>query len=402
MYSQLFSTYNLYSCTTQSERRNGRLNKEEFAKEVNLIIGNDINEGKYHFKIKKCWDLFLNNHPKDSMESRCQDLVLRKLYNNIKRIYGIEQSNRNQIIKQMTSLLREEACKWVVRLDIRHFYESIERERLINRFVEDGRLNYQSIYLLKNLFSNSSISKTKGLPRGLNISSVMSELYMKYFDLEIRRMDGVFYYARFVDDIIIFCSSSNSQENVWAKVPELLDKLGLQLNESKSYKDDNNQKDQKNQKVLNLTYLGYTFILKKKNDLEIAIADKKVNVIKTRITKSFVRFAKDGNFIKLKNRIKFLTGNITINNPSTLLPIRIGIYFNYNMISSRTSLYELDKYYQKLLHCRTGRLGLKLKKNFNVNQIEELSKYSFVFGFDKHVRHYFTSTTIADITNCWR
>ena len=78
MYSQLFSTYNLYSCTTQSERRNDRLNKEEFAKKVNLIIGNDINEGKYHFKIKKCWDLFLNNHPKDSTESLCQNLVFVK------------------------------------------------------------------------------------------------------------------------------------------------------------------------------------------------------------------------------------------------------------------------------------------------------------------------------------
>ena len=396
MYSLLFSPHNLYSCTTQSERRNGRLKKEDFIKKVNSIVGDKINEGTYYFAIKKCWDLFLNNYPKDSEESLCQDLILRKLYNNIKRIYGIRQSNRNQIVKQMVSLLKEKPSKWVIRLDIRNFYETIEREKLMSRFVEDGRLNYQSIYLLKNLFSNSSISKIKGLPRGLNISSVMSELYMKYFDLEIRRMDGVFYYARFVDDIIIFCSSSNSQKNVWTKVPELLDKLRLQLNESKSYKGDNDQED------LNLTYLGYTFILKKNNDLEIAIADKKINVIKTRITKSFVRFAKDGNFIKLKNRIKFLTGNITINNPSTLLPIRIGIYFNYSMITSRASLYELDKYYQKLLHCRTGRLGLKLKKKFNVNQVEELSKYSFVFGFEKHVRHYFTSATIADITNCWR
>ena len=113
------------------------------------IIGENINEGSYNFNIKQRWDLFLNSHSKGSMESLCQDLVLRKLYNNIKRIYGIEQSNRNQIVKQMVSLLTDEACKWVVRLDIRHFYESIERERLIIRFVEDGRLNYQSIYLLK-------------------------------------------------------------------------------------------------------------------------------------------------------------------------------------------------------------------------------------------------------------
>lgn len=224
----------------------------------------------------------------------------------------------------------------------------------------------------------------------------MSELYMKYFDLEIRRMEGVFYYARFVDDIIIFCSSKISQENIWIKIPKLLSNIGLQLNESKSYKWDNQQK------ILNLTYLGYTFFPKEKNIIEITIADKKVNIIKTRITKSFVRFAKDGDFGKLKNRIKFLTGNFTIYNPSTLLPIRIGIYFNYNMITSKTSLYELDKYYQRLLHCRTGRLGTRLRIQMTVIQQKELSKYSFVFGFERHVRHYFISAMIADITNCWR
>ena len=107
MYSLLFSPHNLYSCTTQSERRNGRLKKEDFVKKVNSIVGDKINEGTYYFAIKKCWDLFLNNHPKDSEESLCQDLILRKLYNNIKRIYGIRQSNRNQIVKQMVSLLKE-------------------------------------------------------------------------------------------------------------------------------------------------------------------------------------------------------------------------------------------------------------------------------------------------------
>lgn len=396
MYSQLFSPYNLYSCTTQSERRNSRLNKDDFAEKVDLLLGNSINDGTYQFAIKAWWDLFLNNHPKGSLDSLCQNLILRKLYKNIKRIYGIGQSNRNLIVKQMVSLLIDGSHKWIIRLDIRNFYESIERSLLMERFQEDGRLNYQSISLLKNLFANPSISEKKGLPRGLSISSVMSELYMKYFDLEVRRMEGVFYYARFVDDIIIFCSSKISQENIWVKIPKLLSNIGLQLNESKSYKWDNQQK------ILNLTYLGYTFFPKEKNIIEITIADKKVNIIKTRITKSFVRFAKDGDFDKLKNRIKFFTGNFTIYNPSTLLPIRIGIYFNYNMITSKTSLYELDKYYQRLLHCRTGRLGTRLRIQMTVIQQKELSKYSFVFGFERHVRHYFTSAMIADITNCWR
>jgi len=396
MYSQSFSPYNLYSCANQSERRNSGLSKDDFVQKVKSCVGNSIDEGTYQFKIRMFGDLYLNDYPKSSIDFLCQDLVLRKLYSNIKRIYGVEQSNRNQIVKQMFSLLKEESSKWVVRLDIRHFYESIDRSRLVERFIEDGRLNYQSISLLRNLFAHPIIAAEDGLPRGLSISSVMSELYMKYFDLDIRRMEGVFYYARFVDDIIVFCNSQKAQENVWAKIPMMLKNIGLQLNESKSYK----WSDQQN--AIRLIYLGYIFIPKEKNDFEVAIADKKVNVIKTRITKSFVRFAKDGDFEMLKNRIKFLTGNITLPSPSTLLPIKVGIYFNYKFATDKTALKELDKYFQKLLHCKTGRLGSRLAVQMTAIQREELTKYSFVFGFENHVNHFFTSAKLADITDCWR
>lgn len=98
---------------------------------------------------------------KGSMEYLCQDLIFRKLYNNIKRIYGVEQANRNQIVKQIVSLLKEESPKWVVRLDVRHFFESINRTLLMERFQEDGRLNYQAICLLKNLFAHPTINPEK-------------------------------------------------------------------------------------------------------------------------------------------------------------------------------------------------------------------------------------------------
>ena len=265
----------------------------------------------------------------------------------------------------------------------------------MERFQEDGRLNYQSICLLKNLFTHPTINPEKGLPRGLSISSVMSELYMKYFDLEIRRMDGVFYYARFVDDIIIFCSNMKAQSNLWAKMPDMLSNIGLQLNPNKSYKWNSKQQAEK------LTYLGYTFLPNGEADVEVSIAERKVNMIKTRITKSFVRFAKDGDFAMLKNRIKFLTGNYTLYNPSTLLPIKVGIYFNYNMLTDKAVLYALDKYYQNLLHCRSGRLGSHLAARMSVAQRSNLAKYSFVFGFEHHVNHFFTSAMLADITDCW-
>ena len=155
------------------------------------------------------------------------------------------------------------------------------------------------------------------------------------------------------------------------------------------------------QQAEKLTYLGYTFLPNGEADVEVSIAERKVNMIKTRITKSFVRFAKDGDFAMLKNRIKFLTGNYTLYNPSTLLPIKVGIYFNYNMLTDKAVLYALDKYYQNLLHCRSGRLGSHLAARMSVAQRSNLAKYSFVFGFEHHVNHFFTSAMLADITDCW-
>lgn len=395
-YSQAFSPDNLYSIITATERKNIGQKTDELLQNVRLCIGDKVDDGSFQFQIRTSDGLYFNNNLKSSMEYLCQDLVLRKLYNNIKRIYGIKQADRNQIVKQMVSLLKEESPQWVVRLDIYHFYESINRNRLIERFVEDGRLNYQSISLLKNLFLHPAIASKSGLPRGLCISSVMSEIYMKYFDYEIRRMDGVFFYARFVDDIIVFCSNETAQKKVWANVPNMLSKIDLKMNPNKSYIWNNMQQDK------TLIYLGYSFSSNGKNGLQISIAENKVNALKTRITKSFVRYAKDGDFYKLKNRIKFLTGNFTLYNPSTLLPIKVGIYFNYNMVTDNTVLYVLDKYYQRLLHCKTGSLGAKLDARMSAIQRADLSKYSFVFGFEHHVNHYFTSVMLADITSCWR
>lgn len=85
------------------------------------------------------------------------------------------------------------------------------------------------------LFNNPIIALSTGLPRGLGISAVLSELYMKYFDLSIRRVGGVYYYARFVDDIIVFCSDQHSANVVMETAKSELSKLGLTLNGKKSY-----------------------------------------------------------------------------------------------------------------------------------------------------------------------
>ena len=393
MYSQSFSPQHLYSCTTQAERRNSGLSKEELIHRVDLCVNDSIDKGTFHFRIRTLDDLYLNGQRKGSIEYLCQDLVLRKLFKNIKRIYAVQQADRNTIVKQMKLLLTENVEMRIVRLDVRHFYESIDRQRILAKLIDDARLSYHSLMLLQSLFNDPTIAAGTGLPRGLSISAVLSELYMKYFDLDFKKIEGIYYYARFVDDIIVFCSSEASKEIAWKYAGEELAKIGLQLNEEKSYSLDPNKFGAK------FTYLGYTF-KKTGKRLNVTIAPKKLKVIKTRLTKTFVRYSKDHDYDLLKLRIKFLTGNFTLYNPHTLLPIKVGIFFNYKMANDVSALKDLDIYYQRLLHCRNGRLGgaIALTKP----HVKELEKYSFDFGYYHHVNHHFTTDQMAKIANCWR
>lgn len=393
MYSQSFTPIELYRCTTQAERRNLGMTKEQLIEAIGCELKDSIAKGTYRFQFKKNRELFLNGQVKGGMAYLCQDLVMRKLHRNIKRIYSVQQADRNTIVKQMKVLLDEDVDMRIVRLDVHHFYDSINRKKILTKLTDDARLSYQSLMLIQTLFNDSSISANSGLPKGLGISAVLSELYMKYFDLDFKKIDGVYYYARFVDDIVVFCSSEASQKLSWKYAHDEFKKMDLKFNKEKSYKLNPRQPDK------SFTYLGYNFHFVDKK-LKVTIAQKKINVIKTRITKSFVRFSKDHDYNLLKLRIKFLTGNFTLYAPHTLQPIKVGIYFNYKMANDVSVLKDLDKYFQRLLHCRKGSLGSAI--TLSKVQVKDLEKYSFYFGYTNHVNHYFTTSQMVNIANCWR
>ena len=299
MYNQSFTSKELYVCATQAERRNSGLKKEDFVKAIDDELNDSLIDSTYQFEIKQSDGLFLNGRDKHKFSYLCQKLILRKIQKNLQKIYSVHQTDRNTIVKQIKTLLNENFDMWVVRLDVRHFYESIDRDVIFNKLVEDARLSNTTLDLLHTLFKNPIVALSTGLPRGLGISAVLSELRMKYFDLSLRRVEGVYYYARFVDDIIVFCSSRRSADMVMETAKAELYKLGLTLNDKKSYIWESTKSN-------NLVYLGYAFN-KVGKSLDIAIAEKKIKKIKTKLTKAFVRFAKDRNFNLLKMRVKFLT-----------------------------------------------------------------------------------------------
>lgn len=393
-YQQFITPVTLVDCISQTEWRDSGKSREEMITDITMCIREPLMNDSYSFNIKVHEDMFVNGHPAHSIEALCQDLVLRKISRTIKQIYYVHQGNRNSIIKHIITLLNENSKLWVLRLDVHHFYETIDRTHLMSTLKEKGRISAQTIRLLDKLFGAAPINSTTGLPRGLNVSAMLSEYYMKYFDIELKKFPGVYYYARYVDDIIVFCISKEARDAVNKFIEEELRKLSLTLNNEKTILWESASANE-------FVYLGYAFS-KWGDDVKVTIAPEKLKKIKTRITRSFVRYAKDGKYDELLMRIKYLTGNFGLHQLSRMVPIRVGLYYNYKYISNLDCLDELQRYYEKIVNLKSGKLGGKLRLKMTYAQREKLNHYSFKFGFERRVRYGFTKDQLKMITSCWK
>ncbi|NMN37728.1 antiviral reverse transcriptase Drt3a [Pedobacter sp. SG918] len=403
---QNFNSPELVKYLKKGELFRNELEKEDVESEIAVIEEKILNE-TFEFNIKIHDDYYF-------LEDISQKLLLRKLNDNIKRIYKDEQANRKFIVQQVKTLLSETAPFWVIKTDIKSFYESIDRNRILRKLKNDAMLSYYSIFLLRKIFENPEITSEPGLPRGLNISSSLSEIYMRNFDKAIQRHADVYYYARFVDDIVIFLNSKQTAVDLFENLNLIIsnEKLELQIN-----KDKTELIDGLNFKILkkgynrrpihnSIEYLGYKFYLnenenKRENKLQISIADKKVKKIKTRVIKSYLDYTKTNNFELLKKRIKFLTGNygISKNNDGSIL--KAGIYFNYTHINDLEVLRRLNIFHKKIIYSRTGSLGIKLNLKLSNIQREALKRHCFVAGFRNKTYNSFTYAEMGQIIKCW-
>jgi hypothetical protein len=406
-----------------------------------------IADNSFEFSLKQVSEYFLTNDLPNK-------LILRKLNDNVKRIYKDEQANRRIIIAQVKTLLSETCPFWVIKTDIKSFYESIDRERLISKFHDDSMLSYQSKFLMKRIFENPILVGKSGVPRGLNISATMSELYMRKFDRWIRSYDSVYYYARFVDDIIIFSNSLKDSLSLLESLNVKLEVLaeGLSINHKKTGLYDGKTlqsldivsgKSIPKKSKHKIEYLGYSFskiiipekivpkkfqnidklrytigskysviennpvsvivldtIQREKNsNLIVSVAEKKVKKIKTRMIKAFLDFSKNKNFNLLESRIQFLTGNYSIRKSEEGSSLRAGIYYNYLQVTSHSVFIELNQILRKSIYSMSPNFGAKIGLS-NI-QKSKLSKYCFLAGFKNKVHFEFSYIEMQNIIKCW-
>ena len=365
--------------------------------------------------IKKLWKMIdsysFSYQPWKELDSKINNKAVYVPYNSqcalildicneeLKKIYNIKQSDRNNTIYNIKSILKDNLDLRIYRKDIYRFYESIDPHILINKIEHNNISFIGKRFILE--FLSYCIDTKLGLPRGIALSATLAEILLLDFDYVISNQKEVILYFRYVDDIFIICP-----KNYETSEQHIEDTLKKTLPNPLKF----NTKGTKNQKLeltndsvsrqIKFSYLGYEFTLQKGANnkvnrvVHLDISPDKIRKFKTKIIKSFLNYDKNKDYDLLERRIVFLTHNHILTKKSKNPIIKSGIYYSYSYANpdGSGSIFILDKFLKRQIWYST----------LSRQQKRKLYKRTFTHGFRKKIVLKYSYSEFQEITKVWK
>ena len=158
--------------------------------------------------------------------------------------------------------------KYCLKLDVKHFYPSINKETLKNKFRKIIK-DKDTLWLIDAIIDSSK----EGVPIGNYTSQWFANFYLQDLDHFIKEELHVKYYIRYMDDIVLFSNNKKELRKVKYAIDEFLVKESLTIKENwQLFKTDSRPID----------FLGYRFYrgyttLRRSNFLRIKRRAKKIS-----------------------------------------------------------------------------------------------------------------------------
>jgi hypothetical protein len=329
-----------------------------------------------------------------------EKLVLRKMLQNLRRNVPDSFKHRDQIASELITYLKEGSIFCIYRLDIKSFFESVPLEFLYEKLELMPDLSNHTKKLIISFLDRFYYDHmADGLPRGVEISSVLSEIVLSDFDKFIARDPNVFYWTRYVDDIILITSSNENKKYFLSRLQDRLPPE-LKFNRSKQSIIDIPKKSKNGGLVGCLDFLGYKYSIidagsvNAYRTINIDLSESKVVKFKTRISQALYNYKKTNDFDLLYDRLIFLASNRDITS-SKNRNIATGIYYSYPKIDPKASLAKnLDPFLRKNV--------LSSRFNFSQGQIDILLKISFPRAFKERTFKKFSPYRLFEISRVWK
>ncbi|MEZ2743806.1 antiviral reverse transcriptase Drt3a [Halopseudomonas bauzanensis] len=325
-------------------------------------------------------------------DSLDQILAVKFVQRMLKSLYDIRMPSRDTLTSQVKSLALDDVPKYIIRSDVESFYESVRHKELLDGIHQSPELSVLIKRILTRLMKDyvAISGDDNGLPRGIGISAYLSEIYLSSIDTEIRQQDDLFYYARYVDDMVLMYAPHRKElaTKYLGTLRNILHEKGLKLNNKTKAID--LLEEQKGK----FDYLGYTFDVSSSTP-GVRLSKRKFDKYKSRIEKAFTDYSKKCAFIpkkaaeELMLRCLFLTGNMRLFNRKS--NAFIGIYFSNKYITDTDQLSGLDQFYRNKI---AGVASPSLKR--------KLSKLSFEKGFTEKLFRNFDSKQLSELSRGWK
>lgn len=116
-------------------------------------------------------------------------------------------------------------CKYVLKMDIHHFFQSIPHDRLKARL----RASIHDEKMLNLLFTIIDVTDV-GLPLGFFTSQWLSNWYLQPLDHFIKEQCGAAHYIRYMDDMVVFGPNKKQLHRIRVRIADYLaGNLGLEM-----------------------------------------------------------------------------------------------------------------------------------------------------------------------------
>ena len=359
----------------------------------------------------------------NSIKDYSKVLIIRAITDYLQKTFKIKSPNRDRIVRGVIETLCDSTPMYILKKDIKSFYENIEIAPLYELIFKKNLLPFYTKKLLRDFFSNFCNSSV-GIPRGLGLSAVLAEIFLLEFDKKISLSNGVYKYFRYVDDILIFCTTESALKTIETNLTTYLpDRLEFNTKKSTSSITVASEKFFTKKSI---EYLGYEFKFedsinqKRPRSVDISIATKKIKKIKTKIILSIKNFAKNHNEQLLLDRIQFISSNYLVKRKGNEKIqrsrfVKSGIFYNYSLCGiyngkdhappqfcspTLEELENLDRFYQTVI-------GKNSKFRFITSTIspitiKQLKDISFKKGYEKRMVVKFKEDRIKDIQKVWK
>jgi len=325
----------------------------------------------------------------------------------VRKAAQLTPQSRNSVVRALQLSLRRYYEHSILKLDINDFFGSIPHARLLAKLRSNGTIDSITLELVSALlvdFRRAS-GTARGVPQGVGLSSQLAEFYLSEFDRAIRSFEGVIFYSRYVDDIVIVIDSSANRALVDTRIGSELTGLGLVENRLKRQEIDTDADgcyatgrcsngDQ-------LEYLGYRFSNSGKT-LSTMISERRMKLREKRLELAFSSWGRHAPYALhpnhgldalLTDRLRYLSGNIRLRHSKS--NVVVGIYFSNSALDvASPQLRELDAALATLIKINAPRMTNELR--------DRLERISFEQGFREKSFLRANQPRIDRIVACWR